>query len=276
MKSIYDGFKLRQAQRNKAFWIFLVFFIFSVFTGAILFFTIDWLYPIWVSIATLIFFIWFIYVQMQPWASEKIENKIFYNFYEANRFLGLCSEKDEKSSGFYSKKAYSQAKNATVSVRRLSSGLRNSSSILKIQLSKPLTRFHDNLKTRILPRIVQRRNVSQMQSVLQGLAQIFGEVQKPISLDAIISKNEDLERYDIIELDGVTIKFRDILSKEPIRILISFASSFAVITIAVLIHSSLFQTNLWVVFGELGTFITYLIGCLALGLGIYELLRKKG
>lgn len=275
MEKKYSNFKDRQAQRNKAFWIFLVIGISIALVGSALLFFMKWLYGIFIPIVTFGFFFGFIYEQTRPWAIETFETKIFVNFYEASELLGHCSEEDEKFD-FHSKKAYNKAKKATSKISNFSAGFDNSrSKLLKNQIGKPLNNLVKNLETRILPRITQKGNIFEMQSVLSGLAQLFSEAHKPLTLKDIISKNVDLARYDTVENEEITFKFRSILSREPIKILLSFLSSFGITTIGVLVHSYLFQTDLWVAFGDLGTFITYLIGWLAFGLAIYAILRKK-
>lgn len=235
----------------------------------------EWLYRFWVPIGTFGFAIAFIYTITQSWASEMIETKIFVNFYEASKLLGQCSEEDEKF-GFHSKKAYNKSKKATLQLKRLSSSLNNSrSKLLKNQIGKPFGNLVENLNTRILPRIIQREDITQISSVLRGLAHIFSEAQKPISLAEIISKNTDLERYEPIELEDALTKFKAILAMEPIKFCSSVFFAFVLITFVLLIHSLLYQSDLSASFRNPITFIEIVGIGLGLGYAIYTIIKQK-
>ena len=238
----YSAFKARQVKRTRSFQILIFFVIVSIIFGIYLFFEIKWFYYIWMNIAVFGVLSWFFYVITRSWFPEMVETEIFVKFYEAYKYLKL---KDDERSQFYSKKAYENAETGTLILKKFVSKISNESRsrLLKTEIGKPLTKLVKNLETRILPRIVQRKDVPKMQEVLFGLTQLFSEAYSSLHLNDIIAHNKDFEKLDPIEVEKGISRFRNLLSKEPIKLLLSFAFSFLITAVAVLIHSNYYQTN---------------------------------
>jgi len=195
--------------------------------------------------------------------------------YEAIQLLGLYSNEDE-SSWLYIGKGANKVKGAMKSLRKWGNSVGGGfSKLAKKELVEPLRNLEENLGTRILPRIAQNKDIVNMIPVLRGIAKLFGEAQKPINLDDIVSKNKDLERYESIEVEVRPTQLRTIFSKEPVRFACSFLLSFFILTTAVSIHSQLYQTDLLDLLSSLTTFLELLGIGIALGLGFYAVLRRK-
>jgi len=271
----YSAFKARQVKRTRSFQILIFFVIVTIIFGIYLFFEIRWFYYIWINIAVFGVLLWFFYVVTRSWFPEMVETQIFVKFYEAYKCLKL---KDDERSQFYSKKAYENAETGTLILKRFVSRINNESRsrLLKTEMGKPLKKLVKNLETRILPRIVRRKDVSKIQEVLFILTQLFSEAYSSLHLNDIIAHNKDLEKLDPLEVEKGISRFRNLLSKEPIKLLLSFAFSFLITVMAVLIHSSFYQINLVNLFSDLGILLQTLGFGSALGLGIYAFLRKKG
>lgn len=275
MKRVYDAFKERQAQRRKFFGIYVISIIIYILLGILIVEYVEWFTAYWTVVGFLGIPFGFFYGVTRPWSSETIESNIFVNFYQAYKSLELCSKGDENSC-LYSKKAHSKSKNATLKLKRLSSRLNNSrSKLLKNQIGKPFKTLVENLNTRILPRIIQQEDITQIRSVLKGLAKIFGEAQHPINLAEIISKNTDLERFEPIEIEDALTKFKAILAMGPIKFCISIFLAFMLITFILSIHSLWYKSDLSALFSNPITFIEIIGIGLGLGYAIYTIIRQK-
>lgn len=271
----YRAFKDRQVQRRKALGAFLAILIIEIFALALIGYNTVWVRNYGVAVVPFSFLLCFLYLISQSWAHEWYETDVFVKMYEAFQLLGLYSNKDE-GSWFYVRKGANKVKGAMKSLRKWSNSVGGESSKLaKKELVEPLRNLEENLGTRILPRIAQNKDIGNMIPVLRGIAKLFSEAQKPISLDAIVSKNKDLERYESIELEESPTQLRIILSKEPVKLACSFLLSFFVVTIAVLIHWQLFQTDLLDLISSLTNFLQMLTVGIALGVGFYAVLRRK-
>lgn len=113
-----------------------------------------------------------------------------------------------------------------------------------------------------------------MLSVLRGLADMFGGIQKPLQLDDIIEKNKVLESIDRIETKGEPKKLGLILSRKPVRYLLSNLLSFFVISGMLLIQSFASQNNFWDALSSTTSFIAFLGLVIGLGAGIYTVIKK--
>jgi len=272
---MYRAFKERKAYRWRAFEALFTLLVIEALIVAYIAYNAIWFfsYGVWIVLFSFIF--GFFYLVSRPWAVEWYETDIFVDLYEAFKLLELCSEENEDSL-FYSRKATNKVRHAIKRLNSWSNSIEGiHSKLIEKEYTKPLRKLRENLETRILSRIAQYKDIKSMESVLQGLAKLFSEARKPISLDDIISKNEDLERYEQISVEEAPTTIRIILSKEPIKLSCSIGLSFLIITIAILIHWKLFQTDLLDLISSLTTFLEILAVGIALGLGIYAILRQK-
>ena len=208
LEKAYRAFKERQTQRRKALAYSVALFIIYILLAVYMNFNATWFLEYWYWVGVLGFVVGLPYVMTRPWAHEMVETEIFVYMYDASKLLELCSEKDENST-FYSRKAISKVNSAIVTLGGLQYSLEKIlSKLFKREFSEPLKQLKENLSTRILPRIAQLEDTEIMIRVLRGLAKLFGEVEKPISLDDIIAKNKDLECYEPMEFKE-TIRFHD-------------------------------------------------------------------
>lgn len=236
MEKTYRAFKERQAQRRKIFgYSVSLLSIYILLAGAYFYFNVRWLLDLWTYVGVFSFVAGFIYVMTRSWAQETAETKIFVNMYEASKLLELCSKKDEDSM-FYSRKASSKVSSSIRSLGNLCNALNKMlSTLFKREFAEALSQLKESLETRILPRVAQNRDTETMIHVLRGLAQLFGEVVKPITLQDIISKNKDLERFEPIESGKRTTReaFATMISSRPMKFLCSvFLGYFSIIVIA--------------------------------------------
>lgn len=212
MEKVYRAFKERQAQRRKALAYLFAFLMMNISLGAYLHFYVEWLYEVWFPLGFLSVVFSFIYIMSRSWAQERVETKIFINMYEASNLLELCSREDD-ASFFYSRKATGKVRNVIRSLGGLQHSLEKIlSKLFTREFAEPLRQLKENLATIILPRIARHKDVESMIQVLRGLAKLFSEAEKPISLDDIIAKSKDLERYKLIEDLEEPMRFRDHLS----------------------------------------------------------------
>lgn len=114
-----------------------------------------------------------------------------------------------------------------------------------------------------------------MISVLDGLAQIFGEIVKPLSIEEIISKNKDLERFEVIDIKKHPSRIRIMLSTEPARLLFYPVLGVIIIFVGAYTHSLWYKYNLAESLSNLNTWLAWLGVGIAIGLGIYEIRKKK-
>ncbi len=258
MVAKYSDFKERQSKRTKAFYIFILLLMASVIFGIYLFFEIRWLYYVWINIAGLGFLLGFFYVIKRPWFPETVETDVFVNFYEASNRLKLCSKKDERLQ-LNLETAHEKAKNATLILKRYASKLSSESRsrLIKTEIVEPLKELAKNLETRILPRIIQRENVSQIQDVLFVLAEHFSEAHRPLLLSYVISQNKELEKkYEPIEVEILSSNVRVFLSMRPVMISLSIIIAL-IVTSPLLVIYSLWFGNL----NEAFTSIEALFSC---------------
>lgn len=186
-----------------------------------------------------------IYIASRPWAFETIETSIAVKMYEASELLGLCTEK-EKESKLYLGKSLKLVKKAIGKLNSLSSHLlEKKSNLFSKEFAVPLIRLRRNLERRILPRIAHGEDTVKMTSVLSGLAKLFGEASKPISLDDIISKNKDLELYEEASLEEKTIvdNLKLIASTKPVLYLCSIVVGYISATVIILGACQFFEMN---------------------------------
>ena len=217
----------------------------------------------------------FVYGMSQPWGSETLETYIFANLYQASEQLELCSSEDSKSK-LCLRKALKKVENVLFYLTRFEKQLKEvNSGLVKAELIEPLKKLRTNLRERILPRIENPKETNQMLSVLRGLADMFGEIPRPLKLDAINDKNKVLESYDRIETKGEPKKLGIVLSRRPVRFLLSNLFSFFVILAVILIQSFASHTNFWDSLSNTTNFLAFIGIVIALGFGIYESTKKS-
>jgi len=194
LEKAYRAFKERQQQRRKIVAYSVSLLVLWILLGLYLNF---WHY--WLPIGIVGFAIGFPYVMTRSWAKEMIETNIFVLMYESAELLDLCTDKS-KNTTFYSRKAAHKVSDAIRKLDILRSNLEKILSILcRREFAEPLRQLKGNLETRILPRIAKQKDIVHVVSVLRGLAQLFGEVQKPLKIDDLVSRNRELERFEPME-----------------------------------------------------------------------------
>lgn len=215
------------------------------------------------------------YLLSRPWAKENYETSIFVDVYNASKLLELVSDEDENSP-FYSRKASKKLGEAISHIGSLAYKLKEvNSTLVNKKFVEPFRTLGENLETRILPRISEHIELQVMTSVLHGLAQLFGEEMKPISLEDIISKNKNLERFTEVKVERKPSQYRLFMSREPVKatgiITLSLFADFLI----VYIHSKLFQYDLWTRLSDLTTFVTVLGFGIAIGAIVYEIIKRR-
>lgn len=234
MEKIYRAFKERQAQRRKILVYSLVLLALWALIGFYTNFEEYWLF-----IGLIFFIIGFPYVMTRSWAQEMVETDIFVLMYESAELLELCTEKNEGTK-FYSRKAVGKVSDAIRNLGILHSKLEKTlSKLYRREFAEPLKQLKENLSTRILPRIAKQEDIVTMISVLRGLADLFGEVQKPLRLDDLVSKNKDLERFEPMEFEKPqTLQaFKNLVSSRPSKFLFSIFLGYILIICIVWIFS---------------------------------------
>lgn len=272
----YSDFKERQSKRRLAFYFFIFFLIASVIITIYTFLEIRWFYYVWINIVVLGAVAGFLYVVTRSWFPEMVETAVFVNFYEAYNRIQACSTKDERTQ-LNLKMAYQKAKKATLILKKYAAKLtiESHSRLVKTEIAEPYQELAKNLETRILPRIIQRKNMPEIEGILCALAFSFSEVHKVIHANDIISRNKELKKYEPIKMEEPISKFRIILSKDSARIFFSFVFSFFGLIGILWVHSVWTNTNLIEAFKDSSYFLQFAIGVIAGGLGIYALIRQK-
>jgi hypothetical protein len=268
-KKVYDRFRERKIQRWKAFIGYVFFFIIVIAVGTYAHYNAEWFMSYCISIGILGSLIGFFYLVSRPWATENYETSIFVDIYDASKLLELVSDEDENSH-FYSKKASKKLEEAILHIGSLAYKLEQvNSTLANKKFVEPLRNLEKNLETRILPRVSKHNDVQGMISVLHGLAKIFGEIVKPLSLEEIVSKNKDLERFETIDTKKEPNRFRTMLSKEPIKLSYDILLGLIVIFGAVFVHSVFYKYSLTESLSNLTNFLEVLGVGVAVGIGIY-------
>lgn len=126
------------------------------------------------------------YVEYRFWILEPSETMIFVNLYKALGLLELYSEEKE-SSKLLLGKSVRNIKKAIKEIHPLWHPEKINSLLFDKEFSEPLENLSKNLENRILPRIIQGKEIHKIQSTLRELAKVFGEIQQPISLNQIVS-----------------------------------------------------------------------------------------
>jgi len=201
MKKVYRAFKGRQTQRRKVFICWLALLVFFILFGAIIYYySPKWLFGAWFFVAFMVTLSSIFYMITRSWASETIERSVFADLYKASENLELCSKKDRESQ-FYLAKAKNNVKGA---INHLSYFYHREprSNLFKREFVKPLNQLRENLRTIILPRITQQKDIEKMVTVLRSLAETFSEALKPISLEDITIMNKRLEQ---LRIRGITV-----------------------------------------------------------------------
>jgi len=272
----YSDFKERQSKRKKAGYLLFVYLAVMLSIGIYLFFQSVIFYYVWMMIAAGGLLFWFLIAVTRSWFPEMVETKIFVKLYEASNRAQLCLTKDGTSQSNL-ELAHKKAKDATLILKRYSVKLSSESSsrLVKNEVAEPYKELAKNLETRILPRIVQRKNLPEIQGILCALAFSFSEVYAVLHVSDIISRNKELNKYEPINVEEPISTFRIILAKDSVRIFLSFFISFLGLITILWIHSVLANTNLLEEFNDSSYFLQFAIGVIAGGLGIYALLRQK-
>jgi hypothetical protein len=248
----------------------VVFFIVLIVVGTY----VEWLRSYWVGIEILGSLVGFFYLVSRPWTTETYETDIFVDVYDASKILELVSD-EEANPSFYTKKASKKLKEAILHIGSLTYKLEQANSTLAKRFAAPLRTLENNLETRILPRISEQKEVQTMINVLRGLAQIFSEFPKPLSIEDIVSKNKDLERFKVIDIKKQPSRIRIMLSRESVKLSFSILLGLIIIFVGVFGHSMWYKYDLAESLSNLTNFLTLLGVGIAIGLGIYEIRKRK-
>lgn len=235
MEIAYRAFKERKAHRWKAFGTLVTLLIIEIVVVAYVTYNAGWFYNYGFMIVMFSLLVGVLYLASRSWAHEWYETEIFVNMYEASKLLELCSKENEDPL-FYSRKATKKVRYAIGRLRIWCNRTEASrSKLVKKEYAEPLRNLKENLETRILPRIAQHKDIESMIRVLRGLGKLFSETEKPVSLDDIISKNKDLERYDSIELEESPTRhfLATIMFSRPVKFLSSIFLGYLSITIVI-------------------------------------------
>jgi hypothetical protein len=274
MEKAYKRFEERKKQRITFSYVLILFTIIGFVVQSYLAFNAMQFYFYWAIFLTLGMLVAFVYGMRQPWGSETLETYIFANLYQASQQLDLCSSEDSKSK-LCLRKALKKVENVLFYLTRFEKQLKEvNSGLVKAELIEPLKKLRINLRERILPRIENPKETYEMLSVLRGLADMFGEILRPLKLDAINDKNKVLESYDRIETKGEPKKLGIVLSLRPVRFLLSNLFSFFVISAVILIQSFASHTNFLDSLSNTTNFLAFIGIVIALGFGIYESTKK--
>ena len=274
MEKAYKRYEERKKQRVTFTYFLMSFIIVGFIIQSILTFTNIQFYFYWALILLFGMLVAFLYEMRQPWGSETLETYIFANLYQASQQLDLCSSEDSKSK-LCLKKALKRVKNVLYYLVRFEKQLRDvNSGLVKAELTEPISKLRMNLRERILPRIENPKETFRMLAVLRGLADMFGEIQRPLKLEAINEKNIVLEGYDRIETKEEPKKLGIVLSRRPVRYLLSNLVSFFVILAMLLVQSFASQNNFWSWLSSTTNFLVFLGVGFALGVGIYTVIKK--
>ena len=274
MEKVYDRFRERRIQRWTVFIGYVVYLVIVIAVGTYLRFNIEWFYNYWTLGNVLGLLISFFYLMSRPWASENYEISIFIDVYDAFKDLDLISG-EEAYLSFYAKKASKKLKKAILHIGSLAYKLEGANSTLAKKFAVPLRTLQNNLETRILPRISEQKEVQTMVQVLRGIAQMFSEFSKPLSIEDIASKNKDLERFEAIPISKQPSKIRIILSRESFKLSFSILLGFIIIFMGAFGHSLWYKYDLAESLGNLANFLALLAVGTAIGLGIYEVRKRK-
>jgi hypothetical protein len=180
MEKAYERFEDRQEKRNKFASLILLLTVVMSLVLVYISFNIRWLYPYSALVWFVGFFVVLLYWRRQPWASEALEIRVFANMYVASKQLDLYDIEDEKAV-ICLKKAKKKVEDALFYMERFEKRLKDvNSAFVKSSLVEPLTKLRINIEERILPKIVNPKENQHMLSVVRGLADMFGQTQRPL------------------------------------------------------------------------------------------------
>jgi hypothetical protein len=276
-KRVYDRWHERHIQRWKAFAGYVIYSVIATAVATYTRFNVEWFYDYWVLGNVMGLVSGFMYLASRPWASEALETSIFVEVYGASKSLELISDVDEKDEdwNFHSKKASKKLEKAISRIGSLAYKFEQLNSTLGNNFVEPLGNLEKNLETRILPRLSEKKDVHQMIGVLRGLAQIFGEDTHPISLEEIVARNKSLERFEAIEIKRQPSRISVTLSRESVKLSLSMVLGLTIIFIGAFGHSLWVGYSLSESLSNLGNFLEFLGVGIAIGLGIYEIRKRK-
>lgn len=241
MEVEYKAYKERRSYRIKIIIIYIVCWIPYFLLVSWIYFYVNWLFGLLVGIGFIGFIGTAMYVEYHFWISEPNETMIFVNLYKALGLLELYSEEKE-SSKMLLRKATKHVKEAIKKMYPLWHPEKMNSILFDKEFREPLENLSKNLKNRILPRIIQGKEIHKMQSTLRGLVKVFGEIVRPISLNQIVSLNENLESFEEVSIREKTIKsaIKTAMISKPMKLLFSiFLGYFSIVAITFFFCQSL-------------------------------------
>jgi hypothetical protein len=234
----------------------------------------NYFYNYWVLATFLILIGLFVYFNKQPWSRENYETQIFVRMFTASEKLELCTGEDI-SSKLCVKQASKQLENALLSFSQFVKELQKiNSSLVESRFSKPLETMQINISERILPRLKNPKEIQDIVPVLKGLAKMFGEAERSLEVEDIISKNKDLERFDKIEVKEGPSKLNIFVRRKPVQFLLANVLSFMLVFAVVLVQSYFSRTAVFDSFVNTTNFLAFLGIVIALGYGIYEVTKR--
>jgi len=240
LESKFKAYKERRAHRIKIASIFATPWILYCLLIVWINFLNEGLATILTVIGLFAFIFSAVFVDLRFWISESSETMIFVNLYRAIDFLELCSEEKE-TSRLYLGKAAKHVKNVITELDELTSPekVKINSVLFDKEYAEPLESLSENLESRILPRIIESKNMLKMCSMLRGMAKIFGEIQKPIDMNDINSLNENLKSLKEISLKVKPTIFKTAIKSKPMILVVSAFLGFFSITIIAFFYCQL-------------------------------------
>lgn len=179
------------------------------------------------------------YVSSHYWISEFSEKKIFVNLYRSLEFIDLCFKDNGKESKLYRGKTLKHVRKALAELNKMSSREYANSIFFNKQFASRLKRLSDNVQDRILSRIVKSKDLTRTTSVLRGLAKLFGEIQKPMSMSRLDSINENLETFEEMPFKERAVKpmFTKAIVSRPAQLIFSIFLGYFSITVIIWLFS---------------------------------------
>lgn len=234
MELEYKAYRERRSHRIKIATIFLICWIIYIALGVWIYYIHTKVFGIFFIIGLLGFFVSLAQVGSRYWISDPNEKTIFKDLYRSSELIELCSENNYEESKLYRGKAVAHVKDAIWEIDDMCKTENINSILFEEEFASRLERLANNLKHRILPRIVEGKDLTETISVLHGLTKFFGEIGHPMSLDELDSINENLETYGEMPFTEREIKpmFKKALISKPSQLAVSiFLGYFSVTAI---------------------------------------------
>jgi hypothetical protein len=174
-----------------------------------------------------------IFVSSRYIISESIEERVFYRLYKTLDLLELYP-KEKESLKFIKEEAAKHLKSVIFMLRRFYEGSHPSSTLYSKEFASLFRDLNEKLERRILPRIINYKDIERVKSAIKELAEFFGEIHNPMSSDKLRDISKGLEIFEEIVIEKKTVKsiMKSILSSKPAKLIGSlFLGYFSVVMI---------------------------------------------